>query len=98
MAQFLFKFLDYVASDIIVKRLANSKTFQRFALHTDNIVQKQSIKGEQIMQSVSKTAGEVASNPEILKQKVPKIQNTKFDKYMKAFAEEVKKDFHKMNK
>jgi hypothetical protein len=32
MAQFLFKFLDYIASDIIVKRLANSKTFQRFAL------------------------------------------------------------------
>lgn len=86
MAQFLFKFLDYIASDIIVKRLANSKTFQRFALHTDNMVQKQAVKGEQIMETVSKKAEEVAANPHVIKENIPKIQNSKFDKYMKAFT------------
>lgn len=95
MAQFLFKFLDYVASDIIVKRLANSKAFQRFALHTDNMVQKQTIKGEKLMETVSKTAENVAANPHLIKQKIPKIQTSKFDKYMKAFSEEVKKDWAK---
>jgi hypothetical protein len=98
MAQFLFKFLDYIASDIIVKRLANSKTFQRFAVHTDNMAQKQAIKGEKFMETVSKTAENVKANPEVLKQSIPKIQNSKFEKYMKAFSDEVKKDFQKINK
>ena len=99
MAQFLFKFLDYVASDVIVKRLANSKTFQRFALHTDNMVQKQSSKGEKIMDTVSRHAESVAANPDILRQRIPQMhKNTKFEKYMKAFSDEVKKDFQKMNK
>mmetsp|Transcript_24830 Transcript_24830/g.42035 ORF Transcript_24830/g.42035 Transcript_24830/m.42035 type:complete len:99 (+) Transcript_24830:79-375(+) len=98
MAQFLFRFLDYIASDIIVKRLANSKTFQRFALHTDKMVQNQATKGEKIMESVSKKAEEVAANPNLIKESVPKIENSKINRYMKAFADEVKKDMKNFNK
>jgi hypothetical protein len=98
MAQFLFKFLDYIASDIIVKRLANSKTFQRFALHTDKMVQNQATKGEQIMETVSKKAEEVAANPHLIKQKIPKMENSRINKYMRAFADEVKKDLGSLNK
>jgi hypothetical protein len=95
MAQFLFKFLDYIASDIIVKRLANNKTFQKFALTTDSMFQKHAIKGEQIVENITKTANEAVKNPEILTKNIPKIQNSKFEKYMKAFSEEIKKDFQK---
>ena len=100
MAQFLFRFLDYIASDIIVKRLANSKTFQKFALRTDNMIQKQATKGEQIIQTVSKTAEEVAANPKVIKDNIPKmnVKNSKIEKYMKAFADEVKKDIKRMGK
>lgn len=44
MAQFILKMIDWVVNDLVVKHLANSKTFQRFALKTDTIIQQQSKK------------------------------------------------------
>jgi hypothetical protein len=44
MAQFIIKMLDWVVNDLVVKHLANSKTFQRFALRTDTAIQEHSKK------------------------------------------------------
>jgi hypothetical protein len=35
MNQFVKKVLDYVANEVIIKGLANSRTFQQFAVRTD---------------------------------------------------------------
>lgn len=42
MAQFILKMIDWVVNDIVVKHLANSKSFQRFALKTDTVIQEHS--------------------------------------------------------
>jgi hypothetical protein len=44
MAQFIIKMIDWVVNDLVVKHLANSKTFQRFALRTDTAIQEHSKK------------------------------------------------------
>ena len=44
MAQFFFKMIDWVANEVIVKHLANSRSFQRFALRTDEAIQTHSKK------------------------------------------------------
>ena len=56
------------------------------------------INNKQMIENISKTAEEAVANPEALKNSIPKLQNSKFEKYMKAFSDEVKKDFNKMNK
>lgn len=38
MAQFLIKLVNYFASEVITKRLANSRSFQRFAVRTHDKV------------------------------------------------------------
>ena len=39
MAQFIMRMIDWVVNDLVVKHLANSKTFQRFAVKTDEMIQ-----------------------------------------------------------
>lgn len=39
MAAFFMKMVDWVVNELVVKHLANSKTFQKFALKTDTIIQ-----------------------------------------------------------
>ena len=38
-SQFIRRVADYVANEILIKGLANSKTFQRFAVRTDKNIQ-----------------------------------------------------------
>eukprot|EP00804_Cyclotella_cryptica_P002158 CCRYP_006574-RA/>CCRYP_006574-RA protein AED:0.07 eAED:0.07 QI:202/1/1/1/1/1/2/472/111 len=40
MNQFVQRVANYIANEIFIKGLANSKTFQRFAVHTDRHIQK----------------------------------------------------------
>ncbi len=40
MNQFVQRVVNYVANELFVKGLANSKTFQKFAVHTDRHIQK----------------------------------------------------------
>mmetsp|Transcript_13753 Transcript_13753/g.19664 ORF Transcript_13753/g.19664 Transcript_13753/m.19664 type:complete len:127 (+) Transcript_13753:135-515(+) len=40
MNQFVQRIANYIANEILIKGLANSKTFQRFAVRTDATLQK----------------------------------------------------------
>ena len=40
MNQFVQRVVNYVANELFIKGLAESKTFQRFAVHTDRHIQK----------------------------------------------------------
>jgi hypothetical protein len=53
MAQFIIKMIDWVVNDLVVKHLANSKTFQRFALRTDTAIQEHSKKVSVLASSLS---------------------------------------------
>jgi len=46
-AQFIQRIVNYVANEVLIKGLSNSKTFQRFALRTDHHVQQYKQKGQQ---------------------------------------------------
>lgn len=39
MNQFVQRVANYIANEVLIKGLANSKTFQRFALRTDHTMQ-----------------------------------------------------------
>ncbi|EEC46442.1 predicted protein, partial [Phaeodactylum tricornutum CCAP 1055/1] len=39
MSQFIQRVANYIANEVLIKGLANSKTFQRFAIRTDHNLQ-----------------------------------------------------------
>ncbi len=93
MAQIFMKLLDWVASEVIVKKLAHSKSFQQFALKTESAMNASSKKVENIskeaLEKISKTGEEVIQkNPKKLDVDLSGIQ-----RFAKIFADEVKKDF-----
>ena len=51
MNQFIQRVANYVANEIIIKGLANSKTFQRFAVRTDSQLRSIKNQGEEGFQS-----------------------------------------------
>ena len=51
MNQFVQRIANYIANEIFIKGLANSKTFQRFAVHTDRHIQKIKKEGVETLNS-----------------------------------------------
>ena len=51
MNQFIQRIANYVANEILIKGLANSKTFQRFAVRTDAHLRSLKNQGEEGFQS-----------------------------------------------
>jgi hypothetical protein len=79
--------VSYLLNDALVKTLANSKTFQRFALKTDALAKQARTQGTE--------AAEVAQQK--LKEQVSKVKNAppaeegqfNFHAFLKEFGEEV---------
>lgn len=98
MAQFFMKMIDWVANEIVVKHLANSRTFQRFALKTDETIQHHTTKATKMGEEVLKKASE--HGEKIVKgaaeQPPPDISG--FTRFFNAFADEIKKDVGKVTK
>jgi len=61
MSQFFFRVANYLANELIVKGLANNKSFQRFALRTSQNVEKFKTggleHGDKVVYHVVKKAG-----------------------------------------
>mmetsp|Transcript_39449 Transcript_39449/g.57956 ORF Transcript_39449/g.57956 Transcript_39449/m.57956 type:complete len:107 (-) Transcript_39449:491-811(-) len=51
MNSFINKIASYVANEIIIKGLANSRTFQRFAIRTDTHIQTAKKSGQETLDS-----------------------------------------------
>lgn len=47
MNQFVQRVANYIANEVLIKGLANSKTFQKFAVRTDSTIQKVKKEGAQ---------------------------------------------------
>lgn len=87
MSQFFFRVANYLANELIVKGLANNKSFQRFALRTSENMKKIQTDGlkngdkvvEEMTATVSKKAGMAG-------------------RFLDALRAEVKKDIDKFSR
>lgn len=63
MNQFVQRVVNYVANEIIIKGLANSRTFQRFAVRTNKQYEDFAKNGtENLSQTIEEMANQQASN------------------------------------
>ena len=99
MSQFIQRIANYVANEILIKGLANSRTFQRFAVRTDknlqdihkkgsealNNVLDEAVVGQQVRASSTSTKAANASGP-------PQPPLTGFPGFLSAFVKEIRKD------
>ncbi len=53
MSQFFLRIANYLANELIVKGLANNRSFQRFALKTADHVDKMKVQGVEHSDKVS---------------------------------------------
>ena len=98
--QFIQRLINHVANEIIIKGLANSRTFQRFAVRTDHAYKEYSKQGvetfEKMAQEASKVASEATSNLSsggAVGSGPPQKPLTGIPGFFSAFAKEVRKDF-----
>lgn len=56
MNQFVQKVANYIANEVLIKGLANSKSFQRFAVRTDSHLQKMKSEGTESFEEMTKRA------------------------------------------
>jgi hypothetical protein len=93
-SQFIQRVANYVANEVIVKGLANSKTFQRFAVRTNkqyNEVTKQSV--DQISKTFEDIAQQQAGSAASSSVKgPPKPPLRGIPGFFAAFFKEAKKD------
>lgn len=99
--QFIQRLINHVANEIIIKGLANSRTFQRFAVRTDHAYKEYSKQGvetfEKMAQEASKVASEATSSSGVggaaAGSGPPQKPLTGIPGFFSAFAKEVRKDF-----
>jgi hypothetical protein len=97
MNQFVSRIANYVANEVIIKGLAHSKTFQRFALRTDQSLKEvNKMTSEQInktVEEVSKTVGVTgASEAASVGVGPPKPPLRGVPGFFSAFFKEIRRD------
>jgi hypothetical protein len=105
MNQFVQRLANYIANEVIIKGLANSRTFQKIAVRTDASLQQMSKSGTQkIEEIINKTTtasettaakgGATTSSSQSQSQRGPPIPPQRgFSGFINAFIKEVKSDF-----
>jgi hypothetical protein len=93
MAGFVGKIFSWFANEILIKTLAENRSFQRFALKVDSFLTTK----QETLKEVSKEyvkAGETVFRESAEKVKTTATEKTGFDfmKFAKAFKDEVAKD------
>jgi hypothetical protein len=96
MNQFVQRVVHYVANEVLIKGLANSKTFQRFAVKTDQSLRKVREQGteqlNQTMEELTKQQQQQFRSTTAARQPPSKPQ-TGFTGFVSAFFKEIRKDF-----
>ena len=79
MSQFFGKIMTWIANEVVVKTLANNKTFQRFALRTDTFARENLSKAKETINKTVKEGtippivGKGASNAQTIRDKIDKM-------------------------
>ena len=93
-SQFIQRIANYIANEVLIKGLANSKIFQRFAVRTDAQLKTIQKAGEEqfneavqgmTSRAASTSAGSAMSGP-------PQPPLTGFQGFVSAFFKEIRKD------
>lgn len=98
MNQFIQRVANYVANEVIIKGLANSKTFQKFAVRTDQQLKDvQKMGSEQINKtfeelSKSATTGAAAAAAAEAAGGPPRPPLRGFPGFVSCFFKEIRKD------
>uniref|UniRef100_A0A6U6IHD6 Uncharacterized protein n=1 Tax=Odontella aurita TaxID=265563 RepID=A0A6U6IHD6_9STRA len=107
MNQFIQRVANYIANEVLIKGLANSRTFQRFAVRTDKHITEMKGKGtntlNEAMDELHKTATETAfssgskvgmhtSAKSSVPTGPPQPPLRGFAGFLRAFGAEIKKD------
>lgn len=95
-SQFVNRIANYVANEVLIKGLANSKFFQRFAVRTDKSIQDLHKAGTETLNEAYSTAAEAASQAAAgataTKGGKPQPPLTGFNGFVSAFFKEIQKD------
>lgn len=93
MNQFIQRVANYVANEIIIKGLANSKTFQRFAVRADARLRDLHKKGTETFTSAfEEINAQQAKAESVAAQGPPKPPPRGFPGFVRAFVKEIQKD------
>lgn len=90
MNQFIQRVANYIANEVLIKGLANSKTFQRFAIRMDASIKEAQEKGTKqfstiLEETVAKDLSKDKTGP-------PKPPLRGVPGFLSAFVKEVRKD------
>jgi hypothetical protein len=101
MNQFIQRIVNHVANEVIIKGLANSRTFQRFVVRTDKSLQDlhktstetlSSAVNEFASQQIRSTSTSASSGAAAARAGRPQPPPTGFAGFVRAFIKEVRKD------
>jgi len=99
MSQFVQRLANYLANEIFIKGLANSRTFQRFVIRTDQALNEWKTKGtehlDQTIRKMSTQAMEAEANAAANSARragPPQPPLRGFPGFVSAFVKEVQKD------
>ena len=96
MSQFVQRIANYVANELVIKGLANSKTFQRFAVRTNQQYSEFTEKGtkqmEEVLGEALKKTATTAEGTKSASGGRPVPPRTGVPGFFAAFAKEVRKD------
>jgi hypothetical protein len=99
MNQFVSRLANYIGNELLIKGLANSKTFQRFALRTDHSVQQLKKQTNESFEEMTKRAASAVTDGSANSSAagtpggppIPPLRG--FPGFIRAFANEVRRDF-----
>ncbi len=91
MSQFIQRLVNHLANEVLIKGLANSKTFQRFAVRTDSALKDLHKDGAQKFDTVIRTVVTEATKPTI-SSGPPKPPLRGFPGFVSAFFKEIRRD------
>ena len=92
-SQFIQRLVNYLANEVLIKGLANSKTFQRFAVRTDATLRDVHKTGTETLQQTLDEAVRQSSSSSTTAAQGPPIPPLKgFAGFVSAFSKEIRKD------